>query len=166
MFDGQNDGGIMNRQTLFVKVSDTSGADMPSQNPYTQILAGGGYWNSHSAKESGLIISLINQRKKSQNSSQLNLKSELSPNKPDDIFHIKCFSESGICSPAALLNICTNEDYRQVYSQEFEAPNPETHALCRHHFKSSSFKLNDFRNEFLKHSPTEAAKALDVRKAE
>lgn len=42
MFDGQNDGGMMNKQTLFVKVSDTSGADMLSQNPYTQILTGGG----------------------------------------------------------------------------------------------------------------------------
>ena len=36
----------MNKQTLFVKVSDTSGADMLSQNPYLQILTGGGDWNS------------------------------------------------------------------------------------------------------------------------
>ncbi len=42
MFDGQNDGGMMDKQTLFVKVSDTSGADMLSQTPYTQILTGGG----------------------------------------------------------------------------------------------------------------------------
>lgn len=42
MFDGQNDGGMMNKQTLFVKVSDISGADMLSQNPYSQILTGEG----------------------------------------------------------------------------------------------------------------------------
>lgn len=37
-----NGDGMTNKQTLFVKVSEMSGADMPSQNPYPQKLTGGG----------------------------------------------------------------------------------------------------------------------------
>ena len=151
----------MNKQTLFVKVSDTSGADMLSQNPYLQILTGGGYWNSHSAKESGLLItSSVKERKGSQNSSPLNLKSIFYADKRGVVSYYKCSSVSGQCSPVASFVTLLCESKHHLTSHNFEARNSEMHASCHCRFKNPSFATDGFQNQFLKFSPNRISESF------